>query len=197
MTITVVVFDFDGTLVSSNALKYEAYFPLFPDDERHTACIRNVLETWYEESRYTILEKVLRQLGYNEATLPARVHELAARYNDIVLEGVKTCPECPGAEEALQRLCGKYSLYLSSTTPESALRDILEFRGWIPYFRDIFGYPEKKADTLRHLLEREQIEPSQIMVVGDGESDRVSAKEVGCEFFDVNRGTLKELVACL
>ncbi len=32
MSIKVIVFDFDGTLVDSNELKYNSYFKLFPDD---------------------------------------------------------------------------------------------------------------------------------------------------------------------
>lgn len=184
--IKVIVFDFDGTLVESNQLKYEAYFELFPKDNYHDRAIRQILSTSFEESRDVILEKILRQIDPNTADLMATVNRLAEQYNRIVVEAVKNCPECPGAETTLRQLSARLPLYLSSTTPEEALRAILSFRNWRGYFRDVFGYPRKKIETLRELLQREQVTPDQILVVGDGDSDRIAAAAVGCQFFCVN-----------
>jgi len=185
MAIKVIVFDFDGTLVESNQLKYDAYFELFPKDEYHERIIRDVLAKSFEESRYSILEKILREIDEGAKGLEERVKIVANRYNDIVLQGAKTCPECPGAERLLQQLSARYPFYLSSTTPEEALCEIIRFRRWTGYFKDIFGYPGKKQATLRNIINKEQIDPSQVLVVGDGESDKVSAEKVGCGFFDV------------
>lgn len=182
----VLVFDFDGTLVESNQLKYDAYFDLFPGDAYHSGIVRQVLADSYEESRYVILEKILRLLGTKNEHVEEQVNMLAGQYNDIVLEGAKHCPECPGAEAVLRQLYQVYPLYLSSTTPEDALREILQFRKWRGYFQGIYGYPREKTETLYAILSRENVTPEQVLVVGDGESDRLSAAQVGCEFFDVN-----------
>ena len=193
MSIKVVVFDFDGTLVESNKLKYDAYFELFPRDAYHNGIIRNVLSESFEESRYSILEKILKVVDPDANDLQETVHSLASRYNVIVVEGAKTCPECPDAERLLQRLSPYYPLYLSSTTPEAALCEIIRFRGWSRYFKNIFGYPRRKQETLRDILREEQLRPSQMLVVGDGESDRVSAEDAGCNFFDVRNKPLLAL----
>ncbi|MBD3308023.1 HAD hydrolase-like protein, partial [candidate division KSB3 bacterium] len=188
--VKVLVFDFDGTLVQSNRLKYEAFFALFPRDERHGSLVRDVLADHLEESRYTILAEVLRRRGDPEAEIEQKVAKLAAAYNDLVVQGAKTCPECPGAEQTLRQLHGRYPLYLSSTTPETALREILRFRGWDRYFKAIFGYPRHKSGTLREIIRRECMRPEQVLVVGDGESDERSAQDVGCRFFDVKDSSL-------
>lgn len=188
--IKVIVFDFDGTLVQSNQLKYDAFFELFPRDEEHAALIRDVLGTHLEASRYVILNEILKAKGIQENTRKAHVELLARRYNEIVLEGVKTCPPCPEAERTLQQFQPSYALYLSSTTPEETLREIVQFRNWMQYFQEVFGYPRQKTDTLRHILDREHVTPAQIVVVGDGESDRNSAQEMGCLFFDVKESSL-------
>lgn len=186
MATKVIVFDFDGTLIDSNPLKYDAYFELFPKDEWHAQTIREVLAKMFEESRFIILKEISRRIGGNTGIdLERKVRELAGRYNDIVLAGAKTCPEKPGAQKALAALAQQCKLYLSSTTPDGALKEIVHHRNWHSYFVDIFGYPHEKSRTIQHIIEREKVENSQVLVVGDGESDRKSAEENGCPFFHV------------
>ncbi len=183
MATKVIVFDFDGTLIDSNPLKYDAYFELFPKDEWHAQTIREVLAKMFEESRFIILKEISRRIGGNTGIdLERKVRELAGRYNDIVLAGAKTCPEKPGAQKALTALAQQCKLYLSSTTPDEALKEIVHHRNWHSYFVDIFGYPHEKSRTIQHIIEREKVENSQVLVVGDGESDRKSAEENGCPF---------------
>ena len=186
MSIRVVVFDFDGTLIDSNRLKYDAYFELFPAGDRHARIIRDVLSESFEQTRYVILEEILRRLGVEDHTYMKReVSKLAEQYNDIVVAGAKTCPEKAGAEEALKKFAPMYRLYVNSTTPDASLKEIIRFRKWDGYFRAVFGYPHEKSDTLRHIIARERMTSDQVLVVGDGESDRKSATENGCPFFHV------------
>ncbi len=188
MAIRVIVFDFDGTLVDSNRIKAEAYFRLFPADDRHARIIQEVLAEIFEQSRYAIFEQILRRLEITEKELRDNVNTLAERYDAIVVAGTKTCPEKAGAEAALKKLAPAYALYVSSTTPEVSLKEIIRFRGWDGYFRSVFGYPHRKAETLRYVMSLENVKRQQVLVVGDGESDRASAMENGCTFVQVTEG---------
>jgi phosphoglycolate phosphatase-like HAD superfamily hydrolase len=189
MDVHAIVFDFDGTLIESNQLKFDAYFKLFPRDARHAQIIQNVVSGIYEQSRFIILEEILRRLGNpGKADLKRQVQTLAARYNQIVAAGAKTCPEKTGAERALNRLVKTRHLYVSSTTPETELKEIIRYRKWDGYFRDIFGYPRKKADTLLRILSLERLDGDQIIVIGDGDSDRQAATHAGCPFIQVTEG---------
>ena len=186
MGIRSIVFDFDGTLIDSNGLKYDAYFELFPDQERHAQIIRGVLSESFEQTRYVILEEILRRLGVEDHTYMKReVSKLAERYNDIVVAGAKVCPEKAGAEQALKKFAPMYRLYVNSTTPDASLKEIIRFRKWDGYFRGVFGYPHKKPETLLRIMALEKLRSDQVLVVGDGESDRKSAAENGCPFFYV------------
>lgn len=184
----VIVFDFDGTLIDSNRLKYNAYFELFPKDRLHSQAIERVLATKYEESRFSILAEILH--GLESIAVPLlreqELNELAIRYNDLVVSGAKTCPEMPGAEESIKQLSRQFRLYVSSTTPDAPLKEIIEYRGWTGYFVGIFGYPHKKAETLQMIKKQEGIDSSELIVVGDGESDRKSAEENRCRFIHVD-----------
>ena len=186
MGIRAIVFDFDGTLIKSNQLKYDAYFKLFPPDDRHARVIRAILSEGFEQSRYVILEEMLRRLGVKEAlSLKEMGKALAGRYNEIVMAGAKTCPEKEGAEVMLKKFMPAYKLYVSSTTPDAPLKEIIQFRKWEAYFHGVFGYPHEKSETLRRIIALEKLKSHQVLVVGDGESDRKSAMENKCPFVHV------------
>ena len=158
MALKVIVFDFDGTLIDSNQLKYDAYYKLFPSDDFHKRIITEVLGEIFEESRYVILKEIVRRVNsliVNEYELDNRVQELATEYNDLVVDGAKHCKEKPGAKEVLESLSKRYRLYLSSTTPEVSLKEIVKHRKWRNYFCDIFGYPNDKASVLLEIIRKE------------------------------------------
>jgi len=198
MTVKVIVFDFDGTLVDSNQLKYNAFFELFPSDSLHKEIITDVLDEFLEKSRYVILREILKRINrktINEDDLDYRVHASAKKYNDIVVDGAKRCKEKPGAKEVLESLSKRYNLYLSSTTPETSLKDIVKHRNWEGFFCDIFGYPNDKTSVLFDIIKRESINPGDLLVVGDGKSDIDSANSVKCDFFRIsNDRSLMELL---
>jgi len=186
MTIKIIVFDFDGTLVDSNRLKHDAFFEVFPADEHHARTVQRVLSEMNEQSRFVILEVILQRLGLKKgAGLGRKVKELADRYNEIVISGAKNCPEMPAAETVLKSLSGRYRLYLSSMTPDKELKEIVRFRNWSGYFEDIYGYPHQKSATIQQIMERENARPGQVVVVGDGNSDRQSADANACCFVQV------------
>ncbi len=182
----VVVLDFDGTLIDSNSLKYQAFFQLFPDESTQ-GIVRSVLDEMFEASRYEILAEILARRDHcRPEGCQAEVELLAAAFNNIVVAGAKRCREIEGAVQALKYLSSRVRLYVSSTTPEEALKEIIAFRGWSGYFVDVFGYPRKKVETLAAIIEREQVASELVVVVGDGESDRVSAEKNHCAFIPVH-----------
>jgi phosphoglycolate phosphatase-like HAD superfamily hydrolase len=198
MAVKVIVFDFDGTLIDSNQLKYNAFFELFPSDSLHKEIITDVLDEFIEKSRYVILREILKRINrktINEDDLDYRVHASAKKYNDIVVDGAKRCKEKSGAKEVLESLSKRYNLYLSSTTPETSLKDTVKHRNWEGFFCDIFGYPNDKTSVLFDIIKRESISPGDLLVVGDGKSDRDSADKAGCKFFHVFKdGLLVKLI---
>ena len=187
LPIRVIVFDFDGTLVQSNQLKYYAYFSLFPDDPRTAGVIREVLADCFEASRYEILHFILEGLGmYGD--LESEVAALSQRYNQLVLAATIACLEVDGAGASLAALALRFPLYISSNTPEESLQEIIRARGWAGYFKGIFGYPRQKDVTLREIMAQEQVGPSEVLMVGDGHSDRQAAEYTGCDFIYVPPG---------
>jgi len=195
MPFDLFIFDFDGTLVDSAALKQAAFYDLFPHDAAATEVVAAVLAEDPEGSRQRVIREMLRRLGRSGDELESQLRALVARYTELTDQAVGNAAEFAGASELLMALrrAGK-RVFVSSNTPEQPLKLLLQRRGWLPLLDGIAGYPAEKTSTARRLLAEQNIRPARAAVIGDGESDRASAEAVGAMFFKVQvTGDLQRL----
>ena len=195
--IKVIVFDFDGTIVDSNGLKYEAFFSLFSSDKRYEGIVRRVLEDFREETRLAIIKRILlryrEEFSFQFEDMDIEVASYAKRYNDIVEEGAAACPEIPGARRSLELLSGQYPLYVNSVTPVGPLRQIISKRSLDPFFKDVCGAPGTKVENLKDILSREGVRGREALVVGDGQTDLESAKHFDAAFIGIRNNFNRSL----
>jgi phosphoglycolate phosphatase-like HAD superfamily hydrolase len=190
--IRVIVFDYDGTLVDSNLIKRDAYRSLFQQDEKFDKLLDVVLESMPAGGRYDIIREMLirssRKKWYPDK-LSIEVERLAKSYDHIATEGAAICPERPGATILLEQLVQEYPLYILSTTLEESLRYIVKRRNWTRFFKLIRGYPCDKALELKAFAKTENIEISELLMVGDSELDRKAAQIAGSQFLYLKEKT--------
>jgi len=197
MAIRVIVFDYDGTLVDSNAIKREAYRPLFPAGQRYDDLLAAVLEQNPAGTRRDIIREILMCTGASAAmadSLDYQVEELAEQYDQIATEGAISCEERPGVSTGLAFLSDRYPLYLLSATPESSLHRIVSAREWSSFFRIVRGMPCCKADELRAFAVEEGVQCEEILMVGDSALDSQAALEAGSEFLFMSDGMSMDVV---
>jgi phosphoglycolate phosphatase-like HAD superfamily hydrolase len=185
-----IVFDFDGVLVDSNAVKHNAYYEALADIPGSADAIDEILNgpAFEPADRYHTMERIVSLLG--DRTLytgdrPRLTAERVDRYSSICASGLRLCAELPGASRLLARLSETHPLYVNSATPEQILRATVVERGWATYFRDILGSPATKVANLQRIALVEGIELSQILFVGDSDIDRRAAEQSGCAFVGV------------
>jgi len=82
----------------------------------------------------------------------------------------------------------KIPIFLNSRTPILPLRRLIALRSFDRYFSGIYGAPASKSENLHRILERIQINPNELLFVGDSEDDRQAATELGCQFIGVMFG---------
>lgn len=185
------MFDFDGVLVDSNAVKRNAYYDALADIHGAAEVVTEVLRAPPAEpaDRYHTVKRIvslLRERGLLDARDPARfAAERVDRYTSICDRELPLCNEIPGASTLLATLSRSHPLYLNSATPEPILRATVAGRGWTPFFRDTLGTPATKTDNLRRIALAEGIQAQQILFVGDSEVDRHAAGQFGCPFVGV------------
>jgi len=186
-------FDFDGTLVDSNAIKRNSFFEVFSDVDPEGETVAHVLDVVRPGDRYDIVRDVsvrLRERGAipAEPGIEAFAARRAAAYTHCCEEAVAKCPEIPGATATLDWLAARgLPLYVNSATPQEPLRRVLELRSMTRYFRLGLGGPAGKAENLAAICADADVPPQQLLFVGDGEDDRGAASEFGCPFIAIVR----------
>lgn len=177
-----VVFDFDGTLVDSNAIKQRAYFEAAAALGDVTAIVTAVLATCAGDRRQLLAEIVRRARAAGWAgTTP--VEALVAHYTRYCEERIAVCPEVAGATDTLRLLAQRgLLLFANSATPTEPLRVLIERRGWAAHFRGILGSPMSKIDNLHTAATIARLSPAELLMVGDGEDDLGAARAFGCAF---------------
>jgi phosphoglycolate phosphatase len=182
--IRAVAFDFDGTLVDSNALKREAYFEIFAEEIPDRLLVEEVLRSFPEADRFETIAEILR-VGGRGNTDKSRVSYYAEKYNSVCENGAAECAVIEGAEAMLAKLSSRWPLYINSATFEEPLRRVIERRGWGRYFKGVFGRPRSKIENLEIILRDTKADPRQLVFVGDGLADLKAANAFGCHFFAV------------
>ncbi|EKG2506127.1 phosphoglycolate phosphatase [Vibrio vulnificus] len=100
----------------------------------------------------------------------------------------------PTVKETLKELHqAGFTLALVTNKPSKFVPDVLQQHGIADYFVDVLGgdsFPEKKPNpiALNWLMEKHQIQPTEMLMVGDSKNDILAAKNAGCASFGLTYG---------
>lgn len=183
MALTCIVFDCDGVILDSVPTKTRAFARLA---EPYGAEARDRFVMFHMThggvSRYKKFEWFFREVLGREITAEEsrKWGELFASY---ALEEVKCCPLIPGVKEVFTTWHGRIPLCVCSGSPTEELRSILELRGLSGYFEKILGSPPAKAQVLDGIVREMRLDPADVLMVGDANTDRDAAEEVGTQFY--------------
>lgn len=175
-----IVFDCDGVLFESRAANLAYYntilaafgeAPVDPDDSErahlcHTAASPEVFRVLLGEERAAAALEAARLLDYRQF-IPAMQPE-------------------PGMNAALAGLSARFPLAVATNRGGSML-EILEHFGLAGYFRAVVTSrdvprPKPYPDMLIEAARRLELEPRQLLFVGDSELDHAAAAAAGIRF---------------
>jgi phosphoglycolate phosphatase-like HAD superfamily hydrolase len=193
MRAKVLVFDFDGTLVDSNEIKwlgFESVFADFPEyREKITAYCRGFHHTVRDEKFRYVYETILG-LPYTSEVAGA----LHKRYASVTTGAVIGAPEVSGASAFLRGISPHVVTAVLSSTPQDILLQILEERGWRSLFQRIQGAPVDKAAWLRDFRAKHGLASDELVFFGDTDEDREAACMAQCAFVGVANPALSACV---
>jgi phosphoglycolate phosphatase-like HAD superfamily hydrolase len=183
--IRAAVFDFDGVILDSNAVKEGAFFAavaeVYPGEEELVA---SLIDPRHPLTRQRFMAKVAERLAPVGERGDVAL-DLTARYGRIVNEGLKEALFIPGAKEALETLAARAPLYLNTQNPRDAIVPILEARGVAHLFTAVYGSERSKSENLRAIME-DGYAPDELVMIGDGILDWEAARDLNVAFIAVN-----------
>lgn len=167
-----LIFDFDGTLADSYELVIEIAYELTDLPRQSDAEVARL--------RHLPLLKAVREMR-----IPLRqVPRLLVKGRQRMLERIHEVHPFPGLPEVLHELHDNgYRLLVTSSNSEHNVRSFLRTNELEVFFDGVYGNASifNKASSLKKVLRREKLNPSDCFYIGDEVRDVVAASKVGME----------------
>lgn len=186
-----VAFDFDGTLVDSNAIKRQMAYEVVGSIAQGSAILDKIYSEQPGADRYTLFQRFAESVESVDVNPEWPVRwglELAAEYTRCCEDAVSSCPEILDARRLIATLHERDILTtINSATPTEALRRIIARKGWGGIFSHVSGAPASKSENLGNLASATGLHPNEIVMIGDMAIDQEGALGVGCHFIALLR----------
>jgi beta-phosphoglucomutase-like phosphatase (HAD superfamily) len=176
-----VVFDFDGVILESVAVKDEAFRALFAEHAGQIDAIMDVHRQHGGVSRYVKFDMIYRDILRTPLSFDRKA-ALGHRFEDLVVDRVMAAAMVAGASEVLDGLRGRVPMAVVSGTPDAELATIVERRGLSHYFAEVHGGSCEKRDIIERMVRARRWRPERMVMLGDAMTDYAAARANGVSF---------------
>jgi len=204
----ILLFDNDGVLLDSNAIKFngEVFREVFEGDERRVAHVSGLLLTAEGQAlnRYQLIHKVLVETGrsdladlsYDDLKINKDILFFTQRYSDAIRGAILKSGIFPWTYDVIKKLHNEgFRMYVISGAEHADVLYLIEQSGLRDFFIEVFGFGWRgndsggmgKKETFEYIASLEgSRDPERYRVIGDGFADYDLAKYIGCRFFGVS-----------
>jgi len=177
------IFDFDGVIKDSVRVKSDAFVLLYASEgEEFQKRVEEYHLAHGGISRYEKFRLWNDWLG--RSTSNEAIEELAQRFAQLVIDNVVSAPDVPGALEAIARAAESSAMsFIATGTPDNEMEEILSRLKLVPSFDEVHGSSRKKPEIVRDLLGRHSLRPSDILFIGDAQTDYLASVEFNLDFY--------------
>jgi phosphoglycolate phosphatase-like HAD superfamily hydrolase len=170
-----VVFDCDGVLIESNAIKTLAFGQTVAEFGQKAM---DQLMDYHRKhggiSRFKKFEWFYREVIKTPLS-DEMMDELCGRFTALCIQAVLDAPMVAGARQSLNLLYDRLPMFVASGTPEKELREVLTKKGLARYFNGISGTPPEKQFLLSRIITENNLNATEVLMVGDATTDMEAA----------------------
>ncbi|MBF0343526.1 MAG: HAD family hydrolase [Nitrospirae bacterium] len=176
-----IIFDFDGVILESVDVKGWAFAKLFENYPEH---VKAIVDFHYANpgvsrfDKFSIIYKDILKIHLTDEIF----NILCDDFSKIVFDKVITSDFVPGAKEFINEFYKTINLFIVSATPHNEIIDIVQQKNLTRYFKNVYGSPLSKIYWTKKIMEVYNINPNDILFVGDATSDYEAAKENNIAF---------------
>ena len=183
-----IIFDFDGVILDSVAIKGETFGALFKSFGQEVV---NQVVTFHHANgglsryeKFKFIHKHILNIKYTEED----GRSLSSKFEQLVLDRLIQAKPIAGACEFLE-YCGVNGIPASVNTaaPEFEVSCVLKAKGWDHYFSIVCGNTNTKVENIHQTLNFWNIDKNAIVFYGDTINDLKAAAEAGVEFVGIGK----------
>lgn len=175
MSIKALLFDFDGVILDSLEVKtqafYDMYLPYGKEIAEKAASHHLAHGGISRFEKFKLYHQDFLGKTINETELAALIDEFSKR----VFEKVVASKEVAGIRAFLEQAQHQYKMWVITGTPTVEIVEICKATQFTPFFKDLHGSPEKKDYWTHKILTEENLNPSEVVFVGDASTDYEAA----------------------
>jgi phosphoglycolate phosphatase-like HAD superfamily hydrolase len=175
----VVVFDFDGVIVDSNKIKYDAFFAIWSG---HVSKYRVKESLLIGGDRTKVIGR-LYESSDKSSHIDYKLEHLVNKYSKIVHEEILKIGVSKNVLNFLMNTNKK--IFINSATPQIELIQLCNDLKINQYFAGIFGSPKSKKANFNIIFDNYNTTFEQIAFFGDMQSDQDVADEMNIDFYKI------------
>ena len=177
-----IIFDFDGVITESVGVKADGFAMIY--HQYGNKVVNKILKHHYANGGVSRYEKFrhYHKTFLGKELSDSDLEELGKRFSEFVVNSVIEAPYVSGALEFFTENYKKYSLFISTGTPQNEIEIIIKEKAIDHYFIEVHGSPRSKIDHINSILINNVLSKHQTIFVGDAIQDCKAAKTAGLKF---------------
>jgi phosphoglycolate phosphatase-like HAD superfamily hydrolase len=182
-----IIFDCDGVLFDSNALKTNAFRVVLKNSGFDEHVVNEFIEYHKRNggvSRYIKFQYLYTDI-INQPLSNSKINQLLSEFSISCVELYNKADLTPGCVDVLEILSHDHELYVASGGDQIELREVFSQRRIDGFFKSILGSPKTKSECVKSIVSNFDADIKCVMV-GDSVSDWLAADKYGVGFIFMN-----------